>query len=165
MFTQLDRQVWAPAGGLRVKVPWFCRRAPCFRTWLCVFSGPTFLASITDNPPRMKKLILLKGSWNQLCPCEPRSTSCLGVTAASTLSRPTNNQRQLIAGPMAVGSTSCQGARRGGPMTVGSTSCQGERRGQQEGMGEASSDKVLEGLPRRRRVARVLLHGGGREEA
>ena len=44
-------------------------------------------------------------------------------------------------------------------MTVGSTSCRGERRGQQEGMGEASSDKVLEGLPRQRRVARVLLHG------
>ena len=78
-----------------------------------------------------------------MCPCEPRSISCLGVTAASTLSQPTNNQRQLIAGPTAVGSTSCRG----------------ERGGQQGGTGEASSDKVLEGLPGQRRVARVLLHG------
>ena len=94
-----------------------------------------------------------------MCPCEPRSISCLGVTAASTLSQPTNNQRQLIAGPTAVGSTSCRGARRGGPTAVGSTSCRGERGGQQGGTGEASSDKVLEGLPGQRRVARVLLHG------
>ena len=86
------------------------------------------------HPPGMKKLILLKGSRKQACPCELRSTSCVRVAAASALSQPTNNRRQLVTGPMAVGNVSC---------------C-GERRGQQGGAGEASSEKVLEALPRQR---------------